>query len=235
MRRNLTPHVCPNSAAQIVMLAVCCNGWIFIALAAQTKPPDAPRDGQTKAPLLVVRLYNYAGVPAGILARANEETVRIFREAGIELSWAPCAVSDRDFEDSPSKFDACRQASDAPIMRIEAQLDAHPVPWRKRSDAGAALEDQVRVSYERAKQLSADAHISQATLLGHVMAHEIGHVLLGENSHSSDGIMINVFREQELRRAERGKLLFTERQPARMRARIRGVALRAESVGGPNK
>jgi hypothetical protein len=211
------------------MLAVCGNGSIFIALAAQTKPPDAPPDGQTKAPVLVVRLYNYAGVPAGILATANEESLRIFREAGIELSWASCPVSDHDFEDSPSRFTACRQASDAPIMRIEAQSSAHPVPRRKPFTAGAALEDRIRVLYDQVKQLSADAHISQATLLGHVMAHEIGHVLLGENSHSSSGIMIKVFRRQELHRAERGKLLFTERQAARMRARIRAGSVQARA------
>ena len=106
--------------------------------------------------------------------------------------------------------------------------------WRLFT-AGAALEDRIRVLYDQVKQLSADAHISQATLLGHVMAHEIGHVLLGENSHSSSGIMIKVFRRQELHRAETGKLLFTERQAARMRARIRGVASCADSAGGPNQ
>jgi hypothetical protein len=218
------------------MLAFCCQGWIMPARAAQTKRPETLPNGQITATLLTVRFYNYAGVPAEILADAEKESVRIFREAGIELSWAPCAVSDRDFEDSPSKFAACRQASDASIVRIEAQSNAPPVPRSKGSAAGAALEDRIAVSYDRVEQVHADAaHISRATLLGHVMAHELGHFLLGENSHSSDGIMINVFREQELRRAERGKLLFTRRQAAQMRAKIRRVASRADLAGGPKK
>lgn len=225
----------PKAAAQIAMLAVCCQGWILQVSAARPKRPKTQPDGQTKPPLLVVRFYNYAGVSAGILAVANKESVRIFREAGIELSWAPCAVSDRDFEDSPAKFAACRQASDAPIVRIEAPSNAHPVPPRNGSPAGTAHQDQIMVSYDRVEQVHADFNIPRSTLLGHVLAHELGHFLLGENSHASDGIMIASFREQDLRRAERGKLLFTEEQAARMRARIRGVALNVDSAGRPKK
>ena len=119
-------------------------------------------------------------------------------------------------------------------MSIEAIPNARPLPQHKRS-AGTAAEDQIAVSYDRVEQICADFNLPRSTLLGHVMAHELGHFLLGKNSHSSDGIMIASFREQDLRRAERGKLLFTKRQAVQMRARIRGVALGADSSGRPKK
>lgn len=209
------------------MLAVCCAGLIAEDLKAQ--------EARQRAASLTVRLYNYANVPGGVLADAEEVTVRVLREAGIELSWAPCAVSDLDYENSPAKFAACAQASDAPIVRIEAESGVPQNLGYRVTRAAAALEDRVAIFYDKVRQVSADHGISAATVLGHVMAHEVGHVLLGENSHSADGIMIATFREQELRRAESGNLLFSARQAAHMRASVRGIGLRAGVDVGSKK
>jgi hypothetical protein len=234
MRRNLTPHVCPNAIARLAMLAVCCNGWISQADAAQTKRPDT-LDGDNTMPRLTGKLYNYAEVPSGILAKAETETVRILRAAGIELSLVPCPVSDRDFQNAPAKFAACKQAADAPIVRIETPPNILPSPPLDGSVIGAAKEDQVTVSYDQVQQVSGVHDIPRGKLLGHVIAHELGHVLLADHSHSPEGIMIATFRKQELQRTEIGNLLFTTRQAARMRARLREGGLRAGDVRGSDK
>jgi len=46
-------------------------------------------------------------------------------------------------------------------------------------------------------------------LLGHVIAHELGHLLLGSNSHSESGIMRACWRFKELLAAEQGGLSFS--------------------------
>jgi hypothetical protein len=61
------------------------------------------------------------------------------------------------------------------------------------------------------------------TILGHVMVHEIGHLLLGTNSHSASGIMRAQWRNAELLSAGKGALVFAPAQSRRMRQRLAAV------------
>jgi hypothetical protein len=56
--------------------------------------------------------------------------------------------------------------------------------------------------------LSRNTGVDGGVLLGIVMAHEIGHVLLNSNSHSAQGIMVARWRAEDLRAAERRALRF---------------------------
>jgi hypothetical protein len=51
--------------------------------------------------------------------------------------------------------------------------------------------------------------IDTKTLLADVLAHEIGHLLLGTRTHSTSGIMQANFGESQLRLAYQRRLLFT--------------------------
>ncbi|PYY15245.1 MAG: hypothetical protein DMG60_18205 [Acidobacteria bacterium] len=67
-------------------------------------------------------------------------------------------------------------------------------------------------------------NISLVGVLGHVIAHEIGHLLLGLNSHSTSGIMRGLWEEEELKAVERGRLLFTSQQSRLMRQKLIAIA-----------
>ncbi len=168
---------------------------------------------------LSVRIYNYAEVPEPILVAAQAEAIRIFSDAGIEVSWLPCASSDEEFTEAPHKFAACAQAVNAIIVRIQPKSSEGRAA-RPHSTVAGAGEERVEVLYDRLQELSADQHF-RGLILGHVMAHELGHLLLGEQSHASRGIMAPTFRAKELLRAQKGQLLFTPQQAERMRDRAR--------------
>jgi hypothetical protein len=53
------------------------------------------------------------------------------------------------------------------------------------------------------------------------MAHELGHLLLGKDSHGQ-GIMTDTFGRRDFERAEKGELVFTPQQAKQMRVRILG-------------
>ena len=53
---------------------------------------------------------------------------------------------------------------------------------------------------------------AQGVILGNVIAHEIGHILLGPGSHSETGIMSFPWGRKQLLDASRGLLLFTPEQ-----------------------
>jgi hypothetical protein len=57
-------------------------------------------------------------------------------------------------------------------------------------------------------------------LLGSAMAHEIGHLLKGSNSHSPQGLMSAHWYANELRAAAMGSLDFTADDAVLMRPRL---------------
>jgi hypothetical protein len=65
------------------------------------------------------------------------------------------------------------------------------------------------VFFNRVKQLTDRTGMSVHQVLGHAIAHELGHLLLGSNSHSGWGLMRAVWNNQDLQRAAKGDLLFT--------------------------
>jgi hypothetical protein len=183
--------------------------------------PAAPSDGGLR---IIVRVYNYAGVSGGSLAKAEEEASRIFREVGVELAWLDCPTS----HDVEEKYPACGLSSGAlPVdlrilpssmaARVKSSRDelGLAVPSAQAESASAAW-----VFYERAEQLAASEVASRAQILGHAIAHEIGHLLLGPDHHSSRGIMRANWRRRDLEEASRGQLLFTRAQSKLIRANV---------------
>ena len=75
--------------------------------------------------------------------------------------------------------------------------------------------------FHRVEQLSRDTDTSPAVILGHMLAHELGHLLLGLGSHSSRGIMRIPWREKQLKLAEMGGFTFSAKQAKAMRADVR--------------
>jgi hypothetical protein len=76
------------------------------------------------------------------------------------------------------------------------------------------------VYYEYAGRLaSSDREIS--IILGSAIAHEVGHLLLGPNSHSAGGIMQGEWGPKQLQLALMGRLLFASQQEKLIRAEAR--------------
>ena len=91
------------------------------------------------------------------------------------------------------------------------------------SDEGTGCYSDV--FYDRAMELHADWHVGLSDILGSVMAHELGHLLLGSNSHSPAGVMRAHWQGEELQppvarqpvvhqRAGRTHARETERSPS---------------------
>lgn len=82
------------------------------------------------------------------------------------------------------------------------------------------------VFHDRVAELASAWGYKRATVLGHVLTHEVGHLLLGSNAHSSGGIMSGGWFESNLRRAAQGQLRFTPSQSALM---SEGIAARLKN------
>ena len=170
-------------------------------------------------PAITVAIYDDMHLSPQVLADAEDEAMRVYRKAGVAISWVECksarmkAEADVRCQDSPSathlNLRIVQHAS-------EASDGVFGVAFISAEGTGAYTD----ISYNSVEELDREWHVGVARVLGHVMAHEIGHLLLGSNAHSRQGIMCPSWHRDELRRASMGALLFSEEQARFMRERL---------------
>jgi len=85
----------------------------------------------------------------------------------------------------------------------------------------AAPPDTASISLEWVENLTSLAIAEEYQVLGAAIAHEIGHLFLGPNSHSPVGIMRAGWDEGDLKRASQDNLTFTADQAKHIRTEVR--------------
>jgi len=157
---------------------------------------------------------------SSILIAGQTVAQEILRRGAVESVWINCPVPATP--ESPAE---CRQPPNATRLVVtvvprwaDGDLD--------KATLGLAVEVEhgfgsyCYVFQERLDDLAAAKHISPARLLGHAMAHEIGHLLKGTNSHSAAGLMSKHWFANQLQAAKMGSLDFTPADVAVMRNRL---------------
>jgi len=219
------------------------GAWVVVLALLATATPSAqtaspggtaypPVAGSTEPGLTItLRVYNYAHIPPALLSHAEDEATTIFRQAGVEAAWVDCPLSGAELD----RFPACQQ----PMGGADFALRILSAAMTERAPAGGEAlgfalpcpEDlagcYAEVFYQRISDWASGAEISAYQLLGHAMAHEVGHLLLGPNSHSRDGIMRPQWNPDDLRVIARASLRFTPEQTERLRAACLGRIQRA--------
>ena len=177
-----------------------------------------------------VLVYNHAHVSPGILSTAEHEAGRILDAAGVRIMWVECMESTTVSGEGP----CLRRLKSTDIM---LRVLPPPAQHRWKADVfGFAISPILAsVYYDYAVRLALTEYTEFDTriVLGCVIAHELGHLLLGTNSHSRAGIMQSPWGREQIRRAMTGTLLFTAEQANLMRAevRIRTKLQRSNSKG----
>jgi hypothetical protein len=84
--------------------------------------------------------------------------------------------------------------------------------------------------YDRVAELARSGSAPRSVVLGHAMAHELGHLLLKTGAHTATGIMRAVWQPEEVREAARSALNFSGHQAKQMRAEVRARQEDARTV-----
>ncbi|MDA1237233.1 MAG: hypothetical protein O3A53_20875 [Acidobacteria bacterium] len=175
-------------------------------------------------PQITVRLYDYANMAQEVLERARRQAAHIYRRAGLRLSWEICPISD----DAARENRDCSRRADAATIRMSilSKIMAKKMA-NKSTEFGYAVALAnghgviAGIFYERTVREADSVGIARHTMLGHTIAHEIGHLLLGPGSHSTQGIMTPNWTQREIYLAGMNTFVFTESQATKIKAQAR--------------
>jgi hypothetical protein len=162
---------------------------------------------------LRVVLTDMVEMPADALERAKEEAVRLFERSRIDLVWI----------DAETCHARC----------LFVRVIAKPIGTKGLRNpfvVGVAPgTPEIRgkfawVFYDRIRAYSAELGLAASQMLGHVIAHELGHLLLPHEAHSLAGVMRPAWDRAQVNGAVKGLLAFTPDQADLIRARLSASA-----------
>jgi hypothetical protein len=184
-------------------------------------------------PTLDVLVYNNANVPGPIVAEAGSEVRRIFKDAGVEVIWDSKPSIRAGEPELPRSTNIRKGAAQVIISIIQKPNDDFPLLVSRSSyimgftPTGEGILSYV--FYDRIEDfLSRNSNFYRkqpspaARVLGYVVAHELGHLLIRGTAHSKGGIMKGVPGWNDIVRPGR----FTHEQAKNIRADIERRAAR---------
>lgn len=156
---------------------------------------------------LMVRICNFSRADSEMLSQAEAVARRIFQDAGIETEWVTAS--------DPGKLDPSTLTVQIFGGRAKrsGMKDAFGTAFTGGTESTSFLADVFFGNIEETATTRKEA----AVLLGCVMAHEIGHLLLGV-AHTPDTIMAESLGRRDMLLMEAGRVRFNARQAERLRA-----------------
>jgi len=203
------------------------GSWFLLGLSA-TLSAQSP-DPESR---IQVYVYNYAAVAPAVLTQAESTAARIHARAGIQAKFIDCPIS----HDQAAQLPPC-EIPDSPaalVMRVLSRPMSEsfgltpPTYGSALFPPNGGLGMVAQVCAHCAEETAKGYGKLYALILGHTMAHELGHLLLGTGSHGPTGIMHSPWREYELQKIAQCSLPFSPQEAERMRRqvaeRLRGEA-----------
>jgi hypothetical protein len=181
-----------------------------------------------------IRIYDYVHLSSEAIARAQALVTRIYRSIGVQSCWTHTA---------PPPELQCSESESADIhdlfvILLDSEMsDRLPVADDVAGMAAVAATGGGRIAYvffERVTLAAKGTGVDPMDVLGLVMAHEIGHLLLPAKAHSLTGLMrprwhIAEFREGRLS----SQFRFTDAEAALIRQGLQGGAASASAALQP--
>ena len=166
-----------------------------------------------------VSVCNLGGLPESDVARAKAEVEAVFHPVEVEIEWKSCDEYRPSATVGEAWFLIRLRNDKPPVMRSASSLDA-----MGRAYIGESGDCYLADAYFKAVQKLAAAHDADAdALLGFVIAHELGHLLLGEG-HVPDGVMQAQWGGAAVKALERRWLQFNPAQRDRIQSKLRAKA-----------
>lgn len=213
---------------------------VLVALLAFAGTEAAAAKDANRGPV-VIRTYDYTGMPTHELARAWNEVQAIFADAGITVEWKLCPVTPAA-NDAPAITRPCGEMlqPNELMLRLFASSQASPArssasfaaasiaAGHRRTALGYSLIERnsssgslmMTVFPDLVGNFARGARADHPRMLGRAIAHELGHLLLGNVMHSNIGLMRPFWSRREIERNSRLDWMFRPQQARQMQERL---------------
>lgn len=165
-------------------------------------------------PQIRVLVYNMANIQVATLAQAESQASRIFNQARIYPLWVECPC-----DNGPGPADLMLRIIPKLFGTTRAKVSKEAMGYAPVSTDGGVL---ATVFFDRVEEVTKGGPV--APVLGNVMAHELGHLLLGQNAHTLQGIMRANWSRGFMKLAQRGLLNFSPEQAEVIRSHVSAPA-----------
>jgi hypothetical protein len=175
---------------------------------------------------ITVHLYDYSGMQSTAILDVQRAAEVPLRMANIQVQWRDCPV----VSSGAATPATCGSNTDDPthlvVVVLPESMSHKMAPRPLKFGAAVSGRDggfptQAYVFADRVTDFAKAGMIPRIPVLGAIMAHEIGHLLLGDESHSPAGIMSGRWRPEQIKLALMGLLTFNPQQAEQMRREIR--------------
>jgi len=194
--------------------------WVFVGLVSWAAIARAESQNT-----IFVHLPDTDGIRSPLLFQAKGVTASILASAGVRVRWVGGnPVQNECSEDASRITIAVRFSPTAPAESSRRALAAA----RPFATSGVGIEvflDRLRPMMERLSR--------PEVLIGHVLAHEIGHKLLRTDSHSPTGLMKAHWSNVETEQMTFQPMTFTPADAAQIRENLAGGCRLLAAAAGP--
>jgi hypothetical protein len=194
---------------------------LFASVAVVAIAWASPADAAIILDGAVIRVYDNAGVPTTVRAAMLRHAAEILGRGDLGVAWLVC----------PSRrLSTLAKSCDRPPGPSEFVVRLTMSPRRGSTDGQQALGFSVMdatdgnglstVYVDRVDWLAAQARADRGTVLGRALAHELSHLLLGSNDHTTAGLLRETWTAEELVRNRPEDWQLTPAQRLSARARL---------------
>jgi hypothetical protein len=171
---------------------------------------------------ITIGVYNYAHAKSGLLFEAQQTATAILLKAGVEARWLSCPT-----DHASTRIPACAATADPTHLTLRILPSSMSRRWQRVSGdtlgfavVGEELSRDAWILYDRARDFAAQRQLTLASLLGSAIAHELGHLFLGDSLHSKAGLMRARWSDKEFLAMERGELIFSVAESQRIQKAV---------------
>jgi hypothetical protein len=188
------------------------------------------RSVSQQIPALQLQVYDYAGLSPAALREFITRTQGILTGAGISVEVDACAKGGSIL--CESRGGSSRQVLIRVVARAPKTYANHR--WR---DLGRSIADQdggtyATLYFNLAEEEAADKDLPRIVVLAYAAAHEVGHLLLGDDAHAPEGIMKAHWKDEDFHAMAQNRFHFSPQQAQELNRRYgtgRSVSIGADT------
>ena len=196
----------------LVLIAAC---FLGLANNIHGQSAGAPSFLAPKKASMTVRVHNHAGLSRSDLNFAEAVATQVFRERGVQILWYDCGPSNHADNDP-----GCGESLNSNTFDLRICRSCPPSLTVLGGDVGGYANGQTATVCSRwAEELEQTRYVSSTKVLGRVIVHELGHLVLSPG-HSPVGVMKANWTAGDVDAAKLGMLTFTTEQGELIRSKL---------------